>query len=449
MSEDSLFGTDGIRGEANSSPLVPGTLTRVGRALGTYWRRESSSRKVIVGHDGRQSETLVRTALVSGLVSTGIDVQELGFCSTPALSYLARNKRVAGGIMISASHNPFYDNGLKPLTGRGEKFRVADEEQVMDLFRQQDFKRAKREEIGQVFPRESWISDYIEALSSRLMDFPGHVVVDCSNGGTARIASAVLGGHCDELTVINDEPDGRNINKNAGSLHPQVVADRVKEENADLGFALDGDGDRVVAIDEDGTPTNGDVLMYLLASTFKQEGTLDGNGLVMTSMSNLGLRLALEEAGIDYEVVGVGDRLVFQKLDEVDWRIGGEQSGHVIDRDWLPTGDGLNTVVTVINSLIKSAKPLSYWIDEVKMFPQILHNIDVDRKPPLEELSETQEKIETVENELGRKGRVLVRYSGTEPVARIMLEGQDQERLNSLAADIGETMKKELQQTGD
>lgn len=444
MSDENLFGTDGIRGEANKEPLIPRKVARVGQSLGTYWRRESTSSKVIVGHDGRLSQDLVRSALVSGLVSSGIAVQKLGFCSTPCLSYLARNNRVAGGVMISASHNPYYDNGLKPITGTGEKFTEAVEAEVMNIFESEDFTRATRGDLGQVFPRESWVSDYIEGLSDRALDFPGHVVVDCANGGTARLAAPVLAPHCEELTVINDEPTGKNINDEAGSLHPEVVAERVQEEDADLGFALDGDGDRVVAVDETGTPTNGDVLMYLLAASFKADGELDGNGLVMTSMSNLGLRLALEESNIDYEITGVGDRLVFQKLAETDWRLGGEQSGHIIDRDWLPTGDGLNTLIGVMNAMIKTAKPLSHWLDEVEMYPQVLHNIDVESKPPLKNLPETREEIESIEEELGRTGRVLVRYSGTEPVARIMLEGEDEETLNTLAGRIGETMKTEL-----
>lgn len=445
MTQDNLFGTDGIRGEANKSPLVPGTITRLGQSLATYWRRDSASDKVLVGHDGRLSHDLVRSALISGLVSAGVNVQDIGFCSTPSLSYLARNKRVAGGIMISASHNPYYDNGLKPINGSGEKFTESVEERIMEIFHDEDFERATREKLGQVFPRESWLSDYIEHLSARAMDFPGHVVVDCAHGGTARLAAAVLGPHCENLTVINDEPNGKNINENAGSLHPEVVAKMVKEKDADLGFALDGDGDRVVAVDETGTPTNGDVLMYMLGTVRKQRGNLNGDGIVVTSMSNLGLRLAFEDTGIDYEVVGVGDRVVFQKLAETDWNLGGEQSGHIIDRNWLPTGDGLNTLIGVMNAMIKSAKPLSHWREDVEMFPQVLHNIDVESKPPLEELSETLEEIEQTEEELGRKGRVLVRYSGTEPVARIMLEGEEEEKLNRLAAQIGETMKAELE----
>lgn len=446
MTERNLFGTDGIRGEANEPPLVPRTITRIGQSLGTYWRAGSASDKVLVGHDGRLSHDLVQSALVSGLISAGVKVQDIGFCSTPALSYLARHKRVAGGVMISASHNPYYDNGLKPINATGEKFTESDEGEVMRIFREEDFRKAHREDLGQVFPRESWLSDYIEKLSDRAMEFPGHVVVDCANGGTARLAAAVLAPHCDELTVINDDPNGKNINDEAGSLHPEVVAGRVKAEDADVGFALDGDGDRVVAVDETGTPTNGDVLMYMLASIYKNNGDLDGDGMVMTSMSNLGLRLALEEADIDYEIVGVGDRVVFQKLAETDWRLGGEQSGHIIDREWLPTGDGLNTLIGVLNAMIRSAKPLSHWVDDVEMYPQVLHNIDVDQKPALENLPETQSEIESTEDELGRTGRVLVRYSGTEPVARIMLEGEDQERLNRLAGKIGDTMKSELEE---
>lgn len=441
------FGTDGIRGRANETPLTPGSLVVIAEALGVYWSERKASDRVLLGHDGRLSHDMIQSALASGLMSSGLNPQLVGLCSTPSLAFLSREKPVAGGIMISASHNPFHDNGIKLFKDSGEKLTEEEEGRIEELIADESSRRRTGQDLGRGIRRESWLADYTQRIAEHCRDFPGHVVLDCANGGASRLAPAVLEQCTRELTLLNADPDGTNINEESGSLHPEVVAECVREEEADLGFALDGDGDRAVAVDEEGRVTDGDVLMYLLARAYSREDELDGDGVVMTSMSNLGLRLGLEEAGLAYEVVGVGDRLVYAGLQDVGWRIGGEQSGHVIDRDWLPTGDGLNTIVSVMNALVETAQPLSHWRDEIETFPQVLHNIDVNEKPPLEELPETRTKIESVEEELGREGRVLVRYSGTEPVARIMLEGADEEKINRYAASIGEVMRKEIHGT--
>lgn len=441
------FGTDGIRGEANKPPLSPDSLVRIAEALGVYWSDRKASDRVLLGHDGRLSHDMIQSAVSAGLMSSGLNPQFVGLCSTPSLAFLCRENSLAGGIMISASHNPFQDNGIKLFKDSGEKLREDEESQIEELIAGGSTRRSTGENLGRGFRRESWLSDYTQRISERAREFPGHVVLDCANGGASRLAPSVLEQCTRELSVLNSDPDGTNINQESGSLYPEIVAEAVREEDADLGFALDGDGDRAVAVDEQGSVTDGDVLMYLLAETYSRTGKLDGEGLVMTSMSNLGLRLGLDEAGLDYEVVGVGDRRVYAGLREVDWRIGGEQSGHVIDRHWLPTGDGLHTIISVMNALVETAQPLSHWRNEIETFPQVLHNIDVDRKPPLEDLPETQAKIESVEEELGREGRVLVRYSGTESVARIMLEGTDEGKINKYAASIGEVMKTEIHAT--
>jgi phosphoglucosamine mutase len=440
-----LFGTDGIRGEANKDPLVPEFLTEIGQALGTVWKTRESTGRILIGHDGRLSHHLLQSALCAGLVATGHDPQILGLCTTPALSYLCRETTSVGGIMISASHNPFHDNGIKPFQQSGQKFTETQEGRVEESIETGDISRVSGKKIGRIVSRDSWISNYIEALSNRAQRFPGHVVVDCANGGASRLAPSVLSQCTRELTTLNAEPNGTNINDEAGSMHPEVVSEAVIEREADLGFSLDGDGDRVIAVDENGEIADGDILLNLLARTYSDQGQLPGSGLVMTSMSNLGLRLSLERHDLDYDVVGVGDRLVYSKLKAREWRLGGEQSGHIIDRNWLPTGDGLHTIIRVMKALVETAKPLSEWIDDVEKFPQVLHNIDVERKPSLDELSDTQSRIKSVEEKLGSEGRVLVRYSGTEPVARIMLEGRDQEELNQLAGEIGSVMKQEIE----
>lgn len=446
MNLETLFGTDGIRGEANSPPLTPGPLTEIGQAFGTYWRQRKSSKTVLLGHDGRLSHDLLEAGLVAGLIGSGLNPHRVGLCSTPSLAFLCRELHVCGGIMISASHNPFEDNGIKPFRNSGQKFSSKQEKDVLSLLDDGDYRSSSGEHLGQSMLRESWLSDYVRRLTGLARSFDGHVVVDCANGGPSRIAPSVLEECTRELTVLNNEPDGTNINDGAGSLHPEVVAEAVNRLDADIGFSLDGDGDRVVAVDEGGTVADGDVLMYLLASVLEEDDKLPESGLVVTSMSNLGLRLKLEEQGLSYKVVGVGDRLVYSKLRDLDWRLGGEQSGHIIDRKWLPTGDGLYTLIAVMNGLISSDKPLSHWSESLTRFPQILHNISVDGKPPIDSLSETQARIEEVKAQLGRKGRVVVRYSGTEPVARIMLEGPDEEQLNELAVELGQIMKKELRE---
>lgn len=440
----SLFGTDGIRGPANQDPLTANFLSSLAETVGTYWRRHESSNRVLMGHDGRLSHDLLTSALSAGFMSAGMDPQLLGLCSTPSLSYLCREKDVAGGIMVSASHNPFEDNGVKLFTRSGEKLTSEEEEQIEELLDRDEAVRRTGSKIGRSMERENWLSRYVQDLVDRGTEFPGHVVLDCANGGTSRLGPAVLKRCAQETTIINNQPDGTNINEKAGSLHPNVITEAVRDSGADLGFALDGDGDRVLAVDENGTLADGDQILYLLAKYYRKQGELDGDGLVMTSMSNLGLRLILEENDLEYEVTDVGDRFVYSRLKEVDWRLGGEQSGHVIDRRWLPTGDGLKTMVSVMNALVATAQPLSYWNDQMERYPQILHNIDVEEKPPLKTLPRTRSEIEEVEDELGREGRVLVRYSGTEPVARIMLEGRDRDRLQKLAAGIGEIMKEEI-----
>jgi phosphoglucosamine mutase len=433
------FGTDGIRGMAGEEPLVPSFLVRLGQALGTRW--SGAEQPVFLGHDGRISADMLKGALATGLTSVGCDVAHLGLVSTPALSWLTDRSSVAGGLMISASHNEFSDNGVKCFQETGEKFTPEQEEDVESHLRQEAFELAKGASLGRFLDRGGELDRYVEAFEEQ-GTYQGHVVVDCANGGTSEIARRVLQDRVRSLTLINHQPDGTNINENAGSLHPESLSETVRREDADVGFALDGDGDRLIAVDEEGAIVNGDVLMLMLAETFCH----DDGGMVMTVMSNLGLRKALEERGVNYEVVGVGDRNVYRRMVDRGWRIGGEQSGHIIDREWLPTGDGLRTITSVLDVLDRSGRSLAGWNDEIEVYPQVLHNIEVNQKPPLDDLSETTDEITRVENELGESGRVLVRYSGTEPVARIMLEGPDEDQLNEWAESIGRTMEREINQ---
>ncbi|MFB6356568.1 MAG: phosphoglucosamine mutase, partial [bacterium] len=362
---------------------------------------------------------------------------------TPTLCWLIQSKPVLGGVMNSASHNPFYDNGLKPFRHTGEKLSEEDERQLETIIEQEQFDPVARESIGQATHDSNLVDRYVRKLTQRDVQFDGHVVIDCANGGTSFLAPEVLSNACGELTVINREPNGTNINDECGSLHPEVVEQEVINRNADVGFAFDGDGDRVLAVNSEGDLVNGDILMYGLSRNLQKSPPQ--SGLVMTVMSNIGLRRALDRENIPFEVVGVGDRNVYRKLKELGWRLGGEQSGHIIDCDWIPTGDGLNTVLRVLDILAKTQSTLRDWQEDVTIFPQVLHNASVTQKPPLEELDQTQKLIGRVENELGKQGRVLVRYSGTESVARVMIEGQDKQTIEQYAKQIGERIVEDIE----
>ncbi len=448
-SPTTLFGTDGIRGEANQEPLTPETVLEVGRALSRFLREEEPERKVLLGHDGRRSGDLLMSALSAGFLSTGTSVVRIGLCSTPALAYLTREYPLSGGVMVSASHNPFYDNGIKPFRSTGEKLRDDHEGRIEGYLTENPGtadRRAYRDEIGRITRRSAWVSHYLEALSRDREPTSLHVVVDCANGGTSPLAPPVLEAVCDDLTLIHDDPDGLNINDQAGSLHTESLVETVRETGADVGFAFDGDGDRVTAVDHRGDVVDGDVLLYLLANDFAAKDALPDDGVVITTMSNLGLRRALESEGVQYDVVGVGDRHVYRSMQEHGWRLGGEQSGHIIDREWLPTGDGLNTVLAVLEALEAGDRDLSEWSDRLDLFPQVLHNVEVPSKPSLDSLSSTRERIRDIERELGDQGRIFVRYSGTEPVARIMLEGINEESLREFAEDLGDLMQREIRE---
>ncbi len=439
-----LFGTDGIRGEVNRHPLKPELILRIGQALGYFWKEKEYNQQVILGHDGRLSADYIQNLLSGALQSVGQEVTKIGLTSTPALAAAVARRDTAGGVMISASHNPYYDNGIKPFQNTGEKFTDEQEARVEELI-ETAIQPAYRDKIGVSTPDEDSFRPYIDKLTGKFGGvFDSPVLVDCANGGSSQLAPAVLEKICEDVSFINNDPDGVNINRQAGSLHVEVLKEKKAKTGAGVAFALDGDGDRLMAVDEEGETVNGDRLLYMLGCYLKEKNKLEG-GIVITVMSNLGLRRALEEAGIDYEVVGVGDRKVYQKLVERNWILGGEQSGHIIDRSHLSTGDGLHTLVSVLKVLKEGEKSLAEWNQQVSEYPQVLQNFEVDSKPPLGSLEGTVKKIDTVEEELGQEGRVLVRYSGTEPLARVMLEGKNQNRLEKLAGEIGKVMVEEIE----
>lgn len=435
-----IFGTDGIRGEVNTPPLTPGNVVRIAQALCKFWRsiQNHEQNTIVLGNDGRHSAKLLTDALSAGILGSGFSVKNLGLCSTPALSYSCRETDCTGGIMISASHNPFYDNGLKPFLSSGEKFTPQQEKKVEKFLESKNFSRVKREKIGEYENSPDCLTAYRNALSTRNIDYTGHVVIDCANGGMSDLAPNIVSNYVNELSVISNEPTGYNINKNCGSLHSDKLANTVLKKEADVGFAFDGDGDRLIGISENGEMINGDIFLYMLAVHTKQPG------IVFTTMSNFGLRKALRNNDIDYSIVDVGDWNVYTGLMENGEQIGGEQSGHIIDQNWLPTGDGLHTLLCILEVLSESEKTLGEWADEVEIYPQVLKNIEVTQKPPLETLEVTPRKIEQMDEKLGQDGRVFVRYSGTEPVARIMLEGHDETKLENYADEICTVMDNEI-----
>ncbi len=437
-----LFGTDGIRGEVNQGNLKPEKILSISRALASYLAQKSKRKVVLIGHDGRLSGSYLANLAAAGVQSVGLKAARLGLCSTPSLAFLTRLRATAGGVMISASHNPFYDNGIKPFGEHGSKFTVEQEEEVETLLETSDFTLARREKVGPSENVQGWLSEYVEALSNRSVFYPGRILVDCANGGASRLVREVFEDNCNALITVNDSPDGVNINKDCGSLNVEKLKDEVLEQDVDIGFALDGDADRLLAVDEKGEVVNGDALMYMLAVDRASRQELEG--LIITVMSNLGLRNSLSSAGVDYQVVGVGDRQVYQRLRDQGWNLGGEQSGHIIDRDWMPTGDGLHTLAAVLEILARGDKKLHEWNSEVPEYPQVLLNFEVIAKPPLSKLKESTEKIDKIETKLGDDGRVLVRYSGTEPLVRVMLEGKDEAELEAYAREIGETICAEI-----
>ena len=439
------FGTDGLRAKTNGDFLTEQFVQCLARAIATTG--SDVPRRALLAQDGRISGDMLRASLASGLMSAGWDVGDLGVLPTPGLAYLTRENDVSDGLMISASHNPYYDNGIKGFQPTGEKWTKDREETIESVQRSDQINRCVNERIGRYVSMARGVDNYIADLSQSFRGFEGHVVLDCANGATSSWAEKVFTDRCGKLTMIHHQPNGLNINESSGSMHPETLKNKVKSAGADIGFAFDGDGDRVVAVDDRGDLVNGDVLIYMLACHFSAANQLPGEGVIFTVMSNLGLRQALEAKNINYQVVGVGDRNVYNRMVENGWRLGGEQSGHLIDRQWLPTGDGIRTACSVLRVLQRTNTPISEWNDRVKQYPQILHNIPVPAKLPLEQLEETSREIEQVENRLGEEGRILVRYSGTEPVARVMLEGSNPDDLEQYAHSIGEQLETEINQT--
>ncbi len=425
------FGTDGFRGEANVT-LTANHAFQVGRFLGWYYGKDKEGRcKIVIGKDTRRSSYMFEYALCAGITSTGADAYILHVTTTPSVAYVTRTEDFDCGIMISASHNPFYDNGIKLINSRGEKM---DEETILKIEDYIDGKigelpDAHRENIGctvdYAVGRNRYIG-YLISLATR--SYQGiKVGLDCANGSSWMIGKSVFDALGAKTYVINAEPDGTNINMNCGSTHIEGLQKFVVEKGLDIGFAFDGDADRCIVVDEKGNVVNGDLILYVYGCYMKQRGKLTNNTVVTTVMSNLGLYKAFDAEGISYEKTKVGDKYVYENMVKNGHRIGGEQSGHIIFRKYATTGDGILTAIKMMEVMIESKKPMSKLTEPVKIYPQLLKNIKVKDKKAAQADADVQKAVNEVSEKLGTDGRILVRESGTEPVIRVMVEAETSE----------------------
>ena len=418
------FGTDGFRGEANVQLTVDHAF-KVGRYVGWYYGRDHKA-KIVIGKDTRRSSYMFEYALVAGLTASGADAYLLHVTTTPSVSYVARTEDFDCGIMISASHNPFYDNGIKLLNGNGQKIEAEVEARIEAYLdgKLEELPLATGEDIGRTVDFASGRNRYIGYLISiPCRDFKNiRVGLDCSNGSSSAIAKSVFDALRAKTYVINNEPDGTNINTNCGSTHIEVLQRFVVEKGLDVGFAYDGDADRCIAVDHRGNIIDGDKIMYVCGKYLREQGRLNGNTVVTTVMSNMGLYKALEREGISYEQTAVGDKYVAENMLENNYSIGGEQSGHIIFSKYSATGDGILTSLMLMEACVEKKTTLCDLAKEMKVYPQILRNVRVADKVAARENPKVKEAVETAARALGTDGRILVRESGTEPLIRVMVE---------------------------
>jgi phosphoglucosamine mutase len=446
-----LFGTDGIRGKANHYPMTTEIALSLGKAMATYLKQSTEHKpKVVIGKDTRISGYMIENALVSGLCAGGADVYLVGPLPTPAVAFLTVSRRADAGMMISASHNPYEDNGIKIFNRDG--YKLADE---VELFLENLIENPlphhllpTGDQIGRAYRIEDAVGRYNvfakNAFPQSLTLEGLKIVVDCANGAAYKVAPEVLSELGAQVIPIAVHPNGTNINDHCGATHPDLLANEVIKHQADVGIALDGDADRCVIVDEKGQILDGDQLLVVLARFLQSKNQLKKQTVVSTVMSNLGLEKALLRLGIQVQRVGVGDRYVIEKMRSDGFNLGGEQSGHVILNDFATTGDGLITALAMLAVLVAENKKMSELGAEMPRFPQILKNIDVPAKTPLTQLDQTSAIIASLEQELGQLGRILVRYSGTQMQLRVMVEGEEQSRIEQIADLILDTYLKEI-----
>ncbi len=441
-----LFGTDGLRGQVNEFPMQPEYIVRLGLAAGQYFRNGQRRHSVLIGKDTRLSGYIFESALTSGLCAAGMDVYLVGPMPTPAISFLTKNMRCDLGVVISASHNPFMDNGIKFFDRDGFKLSDASESEIsrMVLSRDTVWDHLDPAHVGRAARIEDSPGRYVVSLKNSFpkdMTLEGlKIVLDSAHGAAYRVAPLVFRELGAEVIKIGSEPDGFNINEDCGSLHPELVQRKVLETGADLGIALDGDGDRVILVDEQGVIADGDQLMALCANDFMERDELPGRKLVATVMSNMALEVFMREKGGELIRTPVGDRHVAECMRRERTILGGEQSGHLIFMEYSTTGDGILAALQVLKIMQTKQAPFSSLARLLTPFPQSQVSVPVRSKPPLEEAPELQEQIRKAEASLYPMGRVLLRYSGTEAKARVMVEGENPDQVRGLANDLAETV---------
>jgi phosphoglucosamine mutase len=446
-----LFGTDGVRGTANLHPMTAEMALALGQAVAYLFRgRGNGRRRILIGKDTRLSGYMFEDALAAGICSMGVNVIQVGPMPTPALAFLTADMRCDAGVMISASHNPYRDNGIKFFGNDG--FKLADEleDRIEALIGSGELARARAgaDEVGGAKRIDDAEGRYIVKLKNTFpqnLSLDGlRVVLDCANGSAYKVGPTVLSELGAEVFPLAVEPNGKNINDGCGSLHPEVTAAKVREVRADVGVAVDGDADRVVVVDEKANVLDGDVLMALYAREMQECKALKGGGVVATVMSNLGLEKAMEAMGLLLLRTQVGDRHVVEAMRSGGYNLGGEQSGHIIFLDHARTGDGLMSALQALAVMARSQRPLSELTAGFERFPQVMINVRVAEKRPVDSLPTVQEAVRRVEAELGGRGRVLIRYSGTEPKARIMVEGESQDRVEVFAQELAKELQRAL-----
>ncbi|MDF2954046.1 MAG: Phosphomannomutase [Thermodesulfobacterium sp.] len=446
-----LFGTDGIRGEANVFPMLPEIALQVGRAIGYLFKNHNTHlSKVLIGKDTRLSGYVFESALVAGLCSMGVSALLVGPLPTPAIAFLTKDMRADAGVMISASHNPYYDNGIKIFDRSGYKLPDELEEKIENLIFDENFttQRCFKDELGKAYRIKDAPGRYAVHLKSAVpsyINFEGlKIVIDCANGAAYQIGPQVLEELGAEVVSIGCNPNGININENCGALYPEKIKKIVIEKKAHIGIALDGDGDRIAVVDEKGNLIDGDDILALFALDFKEKGVLSNNTVVGTVMSNLGLEKFLEKHEISFIRTQVGDRYVLMKMKEMGGILGGETSGHIIFLDKATTGDGLLTGIRLISLIKEKEKSLSELVHLFEKFPQVMINVKVKEKKPVEEIEGLEKRIRLAKSKLGKDGRIVIRPSGTEPKYRVMVEGNKKELIEEIAQELAKYIEQKL-----
>ena len=445
-----LFGTDGVRGKANTEPITAETALKLGRAAAHTFKHDDRRHRIVIGKDTRLSGYMLENALVAGICSMGVDALLLGPLPTPAVAFITRSLRADAGVMISASHNLYLDNGIKFFSREGYKLPDTVEKQIEEYFfsGELDHIRPTAKDVGKAYRIDDAIGRYIEFIKNSFpkgMTLDGlKIVLDVANGAAYKVAPRIFFELGAEVYVYNDEPNGMNINDHCGTLHPEVIRKAVIDHKADVGISLDGDADRTIMADEEAMVVDGDQIVGMCAIDFHQSGRLNKNTVVGTVMSNLGFLRAMEEHGIKVLKTNVGDRYVLEAIRNEGLNVGGEQSGHCIFSDYTTTGDGLITSLQVLRIMQERGEKLSQLSKCITKYPQVLVNVEVKNKPELDSIPEIKEAIDHTNKLLGDDGRLLVRYSGTEYITRVMVEGRDEKKINDLAYSLADVIKSKL-----